>query len=149
MKTTRNLWPWGVFAAFTLFFVGMTSVVVIAATHRDSLVSPNYYEQELKFQGRLDAAALAKKSGASVRLDDATGKILATVPLEQLKQKLTGKISFYRPNAPELDHEIPFAPGADGTQSCDTAGLAAGSWHVRVSWNAGGQDYYLEERITL
>ena len=59
MKTNRNLWPLGIFVTFGLFFAGMTGVVVIAATHRDSLVNGNYYEQELKFQGQIDAAARA------------------------------------------------------------------------------------------
>jgi len=149
MKTKFNPWPYGIILSFVLLFCGLAVVVVIVATHREHLVSENYYEQELKFQDRIDAAALAQKSGASVRLDAATGKILATVPLAQLNQKFTGKISFYRPNAPELDREAAFAPGADGTQTFDTAGLAAGAWHVRVSWNAGGQDYFLEEKIAL
>ena len=51
MKTNINLWPFSILAAFGLFFIGMASVVVIASTHREHLVSDNYYEQELKFQG--------------------------------------------------------------------------------------------------
>ena len=45
--TSRNYWPMGVIVVFVLFFIGMASVVVIAVTHRDHLVSDNYYEQEL------------------------------------------------------------------------------------------------------
>ena len=47
-----------------LLFAGMAGVVVIAATHRESMVSENYYEQELKFQDQIDSAARAQKSGA-------------------------------------------------------------------------------------
>ena len=66
MKTTRNLWPLGIFVAFGLFFAGMATVVVIASTHREHLVSANYYEQELKFQRRIDSAERAQKSGAAI-----------------------------------------------------------------------------------
>ena len=149
MKSTRTLWPFGILAAFALFFCGMGTAVYIALTHGENLVSPNYYEQELKFQNQIDAAAHAEKSGASVGVDGAAGKMLVTVPAEQLKQNFSGKISFYRANAPELDREFVFTPGADGTQSFNAAGFAAGLWRVRVSWNAGGEDYFLERKITL
>ena len=70
-------------------------------------------------------------------------------PAPQLAEKLSGSIEFYRPSAAELDREYPLAPGADGTQSLDVSQLAAGPWQVRVKWSAGGQDYFLEQKITL
>lgn len=149
MKTSRNLWPFGILAAFALFFGGMTAAVTIAVTHGDSLVSPDYYEQELKYQNQIDAAAHAEKSGASIRMDAAAGKMLVAVPAGELKQNFSGKITFYRANAPELDREFVFKPGMDGRQSFNVAGFAAGLWRVRVSWNAGGQDYFLEQKVTF
>jgi hypothetical protein len=149
MKTSLNLWPAGVIAVFGLFFAGLASVVVIASTHRDSLVNNNYYEQELVFQKQIDAVNRAIKAGATLRLDAAGGRVLVTVPVEQTKQNLSGKITFYRASTPQLDREQAFAPGADGTQSVSVASLAGGPWQVRVSWNAGGQDYFLVEKIVL
>ena len=71
MKTTRNLWPLGIVITFVLFFCGMASVVVIAATHREDLVSDNYYEQELKFQNQIDGAARAKNPARRLHYDAA------------------------------------------------------------------------------
>lgn len=139
----------GILAAFALFFAGMTAAVTIAVTHGDSLVSASYYEQELKYQNQMDAAAQAEKSGASVRVDAASEKILVAVPPEQLKHNLKGKIQFYRANAPELDREYDFAPGSDGTQPFASANFAAGLWRVRVYWQADGRDYFLEQKVTL
>jgi uncharacterized membrane protein len=34
-------------------------------------------------------------------------------------------------------------------QVVDVLPLAAGSWLIRVCWNAGGLDYYLEQKIFL
>jgi nitrogen fixation protein FixH len=147
MKTKRNLWPLGVFIAFSLFFTGMASVVVIAATHRDSMVNANYYEQELKFQGQIDAVARGRQSGATIAL--ANDLVTVTLPATQLAPKLSGTIQFYRPSATELDREFPLAPNAVGLQTLDVSGFAAGLWRVRVKWNTGGQDFFLEQKIIV
>ena len=147
MKTTRNLWPLGIIVTFGLFFAGMASVIVIAATHRDSMVNANYYEQELKFQGQIDAAARGQNSGATIDLANDT--VTVTLPAGQLSPKLSGTLQLYRPSAPELDRDFPLALKADGTQTLDVSQLAAGLWRVRVKWNTGGQDYFLEQKITV
>lgn len=146
---TKNLWPFGIIAAFGLFFIGMATAVVIASTHRESLVRADYYEQELKFQRQIDGAARAQKVGASVQLDAATRKLLVAVPMVQLAHQLSGTIEFYRPSSPDLDREIALAPARDGTQTLDVSQFAAGLWRVRVQWNAGGEDYFLEQKIKI
>ena len=149
MKTTRNLWPLGIFAAFGLFFVGMATVVVIAATHREHLVNANYYEQELKFQGQIDAASRAQKSGATLAYDVAGRNLLVTLPAALLADKFSGTVELYRPSAPEFDREFPLTPKSDGTESIDVSKLAAGPWLVRVKWSAAGENYFLEQKIKI
>ena len=149
MKASFNPWPAGIIAFFVLLLCGMATVVAIAVTHRESMVNDNYYEQELKFQNQIDSVARAQKAGARLQLNAPAGRFLVVVPAPQLAEKLSGSIEFYRPSAAELDREYPLAPGADGTQSLDDSQLAAGPWQVRVKWSAGGQDYFLEQKITL
>lgn len=146
MKNNRNLWPLGIFITFGLFFVGMASVVVIAATHRESLVNANYYEQELKFQARIDAVARGQESGATIV--SAPDAVTVTLPRASSPMP-AGTVEFYRPSAPELDREQPLNLKADGTQTLDVSQFAAGLWRVRVKWNAGGQDYFVEQKITV
>ena len=149
MKSKFNPWPYGIILFFVLLICSMAAVVVIAATHRDTMVSENYYEQELKFQDQIDSSARAQKSGASIQLDASAGKLVVTVPEQQLKQKLSGAIEFYRPSSPDLDCKMSFAPNTDGTQAVDISKLASGLWHVRVSWTADDKEYLLEQKITL
>jgi nitrogen fixation protein FixH len=149
MKASFNPWPVGIVVFFVLLLCGMATVVAISVTHRETMVNPNYYEQELKFQNQIDSAARAQKAGARVQLNAPAGRFEVMLPAQQLAARLSGTIEFYRPSAAELDREYPLAPGADGTQFVDISKLAAGPWQVRVKWNAGGQDYFLEEKITL
>ena len=149
MKTTRNLWPFGIITAFALFFVGMASVVVIAATHREHLVSDSYYEQELNFQHQIDSADRAKKSGAGIAYDATKDSVVITLPVAQLAHKVSGTIELYRPSEPKLDREFLLEPKADGTQTLNISQLAGGLWSVRVKWVAGGENYFLEQKITF
>ena len=145
----RNLWPLGIFTAFGVFFAGMASVIVIAATHREHLVNNNYYEQELKFQAQIESGERTQKSGANMAFDSAKSLVVITLPVAQLAQKLSGTIELYRPSEAKLDREFKLEPRADGTQVLDVSKLAAGLWLVRAKWNAGGESYFIEQKIIV
>jgi hypothetical protein len=149
MKTTRNLWPLGIIGAFVFLFLGIATVIVIAATHRDSLVSDNYYENELKFQTQIDGASRAKAAGAAVAYDAATGQLVIDVPAGQLAQTFSGTIDLYRPSASTLDRQCRFEPGPDGRQRLDVSKLVSGPWLARVTWAAGGQNYFIELKFVV
>jgi nitrogen fixation protein FixH len=149
MKSSFNPWPYSIIGFFALLICGIVTLIVIAVTHRESMVNANYYEQELRYQAQMESAARAQQCGASLQWD-ATGRLLrVAVPSAQLAQNLSGTIEFYRPSAPELDHSVQFIPGADGRQAVDVSKLAAGLWRVRLKWNAGGQNYFLEEKVAI
>jgi len=149
MKTDRNFWPLGIIAAFVLLFAGIIVVIVIAATHRDTLVSENYYENELKFQGQIDSATRAKTAGATLAYEAAAGRIVVFIPVAQLAANFSGGITLYRPSASGLDRQVLLAPGADGVQSLDVSKLTPGPWLARVAWKSGGQDFYLETKFVV
>lgn len=149
MKTSINFWPIGIIATFVLFVGGLASVVVIASTHQDSLVSNNYYEEELKFQAQIDAAARAQGLGATVTQDAVAGQVIIHLPATQLTEQFSGTVEFYRPSAPELDRAMKLVPATDGVQTINTRKLAVGPWLVRVKWTAAGKDYFLEQKIII
>ena len=149
MKPTRNLWPYGIITAFVLFGIGMTTVVTIAIQHPETLVNENYYENEVQYQTQMDSAARAQKVGAALRYEPATRQMLIALPAAQLAQKLAGTVELYRPNAPDQDRTLALAPLADGTQTVNLAGYATGAWLLKVTWQANGQGYYLEQKIIV
>jgi nitrogen fixation protein FixH len=149
MKPGFNPWPYGIIAFFVLLLSGMATVVGIALTHRESMVSDSYYEKELVFQQQIDSTARAQQAGASIRMDAASGRLLLAVPAEQVAQAFSGAIELYRPSSPDLDRQLPFTPGADGVQTVDLTKLARGLWEVHVNWTAGGKQYYLEQKLAI
>ena len=149
MKTNRNFWPLGIVAIFVCFAAGMTTMVVLACRSNTDLVSHDYYEQEIRFQGRIDSLDRTKPLNATAKFDSAAKSLVIALPAEHAGQNLSGQIQLYRPAAAGLDRKFKLAPDAKGIQTLDLAELQNGLWKVRVAWTVAGQDYFLEQKIVI
>ena len=103
---------WGnkIAISFIIFIGIIVTMVVISMKQDISLVSTDYYEQEIAYQDQID------------RMERTRG--LEKQP-EILLDRNTGKM-----NISVNDWE-------------------QGLWKVKLSWSAGGADYYLEEIVNL
>lgn len=147
----RSLWPYGIIAAFAIFISGTVALIVLACTHRTDLVSADYYEQEIKFQNHLDRLRRTKEldvTGA-VAYDSAKQRITISLPSEQIRQAVSGRVELYRPSAAGLDRQIALTPDRNGVQVVETRDLRPGLWKVRVSWSVGENDYFMDQRIVI
>jgi hypothetical protein len=151
MNSSRNLWPVGIIVACALFVAGTAALIVFACTQRVELVSHDYYERELKFQGQIDRAEHTRRaaSQASIAYDPAGKCITVSLPAAQARQQVWGSVELYRPSAAGMDRAIRFEPDANGIQRVDATGLAPGLWRVRVSWTAEKENYYLEQKVVV
>lgn len=149
MKPTRNFWPLGVTLAFLVFATGTTTLVVIACAHKTDLVTPDYYEQEIKFQGRLDqlnrTAQLSER--VNISYDKATRRITIALPVEHASLETTGQIQLYRPSATGLDRELKLELDAGGAQSVDASSLLPGLWKIRVQWTVSDRNYFTDQSV--
>jgi nitrogen fixation protein FixH len=151
MATSRNLWPMGVILTLVVFFAGTVTLVVMACSQRSDLVSPDYYERELKYQSQIDQVERTHRaaSQASVAYDTAGKCITVSLPADQAGREITGRIELYRPSAAGMDRTVKLAPDLKGVQRLDAAGLAPGLWKVRVSWTFEQQDYFLDKKVVV
>jgi nitrogen fixation protein FixH len=151
MATSRNLWPLGIILTLGVFIAGTAGLIVMACSQRVELVSPDYYERELKFQSQIDEVERTHRAAtqASVAYDAAGKCITVSLPADQARREVTGSIKLYRPSAIGMDQLVKLEPDANGTQRLDASGLAPGLWRVRVSWTAEKQNYYLEQKVVV
>ena len=149
MKQPRNFWPIGIIATFVIFICATISLVVVASSQRTDLVNSNYYEQEIRFQSRIDAAKRAQALGARFHYEAAAKQIILSLPVEHLAKGPTGSIQLYRPSASGMDKQFKLQLAADGIQTVSTATLKNGPWEIRVSWNVGGQEYFLQHKFIV
>ena len=140
----------GLVATFILFICGTISLVVFACSQKQDLVSSDYYEQEIRFQGHLEKLERAHRSArpASIVYDSVAGCIRISVTREA-GIPVNGDIQLYRPSAAGMDQHFKLSLDSQGMQSLDASALRSGLWKVRVSWMVDNQEYFLEKSIVV
>ena len=148
---TRNPWPFSIITFFVLAILGCGTMVVFCSRHPADLITANYYEEELHFQGQVERVNRTRHLAAqtSIVYDEAMKCLTIALPPEQTRQKVIGSIHLYRPSTAALDRTLKLEVDSTGTQRLDAATLLPGLWKVRVSWTVENQDYFTDQKIVI
>jgi hypothetical protein len=151
VKAPRNLWPLGIIVVCATFVAGTAGLIVVACSQKVDLVSADYYEKELKYQGQIDRAERTQHDArqAAVAYDVAHQNITVSLPPGQAHGNVSGNVELYRPSAAGLDRAVRLDLDASGVQRLDASALAPGLWKVRVSWTFEQRNYYLEQKVVV
>lgn len=151
MNTSRNYWPIGVTLTLSLFFLGTIGLIVMSCMERTDLVTNNYYEDEIRFQKQIDRVERASllETKATAAYDRAGQKVTISLPIYSGTDSVQGQIQLYRPSDAGLDQDFNLRLDAHGAQVIDASRLRKGLWRVKVSWTAGGADYYFDQKIVV
>lgn len=139
-----------VVAFYVVFALSTVGFVAFAMSQDVDLVSDDYYARGLEHDQHMQAAANAEALGATfgIRVDREAHLVRLQFPTSMAPQ-LRGTATLYRPASAQQDRAVPLAPGADGTMTLPTTGLAAGHWRLQVQWHADGRDFYAERDLLL
>ena len=93
VQSPINLWPISIISFFTIAIIGCGTFIAFCTRHPADLISPNYYEQEVKYQGQIDRLrhTQARASAASVQYDNRTRSITVSVPVEVASANASGQ----------------------------------------------------------
>ena len=146
-----NPWPVAIIGAFVAFFAGTVGLVVTAAHQRVDLVSPDYYEQEIRYQQRLDqlSRTSAVRSQVHVAYDAVTRGVRISLPAAHAQRRPAGRVQFYRPSEAGLDRAAKLELDSQGVQTVNAADLSPGLWRVRIHWKVDGHDYFVDETVII
>lgn len=139
---------WG--HGLTLFFVGFVlfmSTLVVICMRQDNihLVTQNYYAEEIKYQEKIDKIANAADLGYKVFNYQVKDK---TVGLN-LPPNAVGVLHLFRPSDARLDRKFDVEIESGKAFTVNLSDLKPGYWRMKLTWEEGGKEYYLEERITI
>ena len=152
MNSSRiSLWPISIICFFTVAIIGCVSFVVFCSLHPADLISANYYEDEVKYQGQIDRLRHTQEraSAASVQYDKQTRSITVSVPVEVTSTSPLGQIQLYRPSALNQERTIKLELTAQGLQTIDAAQLLPGLWKVRVSWTVADRQFFMDQKVVI
>ena len=134
----------GIALAYTSFVVFMLYMVYRSVTQKDIfLVTESYYEEELKYQDKIDQMTLANQLSSKATLEVEGNEILLTFPKESVGT--SGEIAFYRPSNPAFDFKLPLANSDTALVVSAPKTMQKGLWEAHISWVKEGKTYL--ERI--
>ncbi len=140
---------WGkwIIVSFVLFALFIGALVTVCLREDISLVSKNYYQEELNYQQQIErmnnANELVNKPTISVK------GVLLEVQFDQFNSFEQGKLKLFRPSDTHLDRQYVLRASPEGMQYFDISSLAKGMYHARMTWTMKGKEYFIEDTITL
>jgi nitrogen fixation protein FixH len=145
----KNIWPIALIAFFAVLITSLVSFAIWTGGHRDDLVSPTYYNEEINHQQRIDATALAKAEGLVPAIAYETQGRNVAVRFTKAPSVEKGCVTLYRPSEAALDRKIELKPDANGTQLIAANDLKAGLWRVKAEWTSSGKTYFAENSLMV
>lgn len=142
-------WGWGIGLFYSAFVVFMLIMVWHASQQKVEMVTADYYNKELAFQGQLDkqrrAAALKEPLHWQVEKNNVYLKFPAGANAGNSK----AQVLFYRPGDSSKDFSVNVTPGEDG--QCVVSGnkLIKGMYRMQVDWTMLNTAYYNEGVINI
>lgn len=148
MTTMKMNWGAKIAILYIGFVVMMVTLIMASTKQKFSLVSSDYYKQELTYQERMDAIknnnALVQNIG--VRSDD--NNVVLNFPMEFADKNIAGEVHFYSPIDDIYDCSFPLLI-VNNTMKVDVKDLHPVFYKVKVNWTVNGKAYYQETDINL
>jgi hypothetical protein len=141
-----NIGKW-IVVAFVLFAVFIGTLVAVCLREDISLVSKDYYKEELVYQDqiqRLNNTARLKEKPL-IKVVDKT----LQVEFNQMRLVEAGELKLFCPSNDRMDRNFQVKPFGQPIQFFDLHALQKGMYRAKMHWKMNGQEFYLEEVIYI
>ncbi len=144
-------WGYRIFLVYSTFVVGMVFMVYKCTQQNIDLVTDNYYNDEIKYQSRMNESMNSNDSKyhLSIALSENKRQIVILFPDSINNKEIDGVISFFKPDNAQLDFNVPISISNGNTQVISEDKMAKGLWKMKISWSIKGVNVYQEEKVTL
>ncbi|MFL5753428.1 MAG: FixH family protein [Bacteroidia bacterium] len=142
---------WGI--KITILYLGFVALIVtmVSFTMREKteLVSKNYYEQELKYQERIDRTERTRRLAEPLSWTVKPGTFKLSFPSLFKGQKIKGNLEFFRPSDAALDRAVLLDVDTLLLRTISTEQFAKGLYKVQLNWEVNKITYYNEGIIQI
>lgn len=142
-------WGTGIVLAFIGFIAFILYFVVRMSTDNHSdheLVTNEYYKRELAYQQEIDAEKATARLKAQLKIEKTSDGLLVQFPKDFDPQKISGKVSLYRPSNRHLDFDLPISLSNPHLLIPDNR-LLDGRWDITVTWQYKGETLLYKKRL--
>jgi nitrogen fixation protein FixH len=142
-------WGTKIVITFIVFVAMIISMIVVCMKQDVSLVSKDYYKQEIAYEGRIEELRNTQSLGQKLQMLNSNGQLNLTFPSTLKFEEVEGEIHFFRPSDATQDKKVKLALNNQGQQMIDLSTLPAGYWKVKISWKDSSKNYYEEKTLHL
>ena len=139
-------WGHKILIVYLGFVAGILVLVFLANQQKFDLVTPNYYDAELKFQNVIDEKQRVAELSAPPKISHSVNSVSIQLPGEFAGKNVTGQLYLYRPSDASKDLKTNFATDKNFVEVALNKNLS-GAYELKLSWQADGKTYYNEQRI--
>lgn len=149
MKKIKFNWGVGIAIFYVAFVLATLGTVFLSTLQRTDLVDEDYYENELKYQDKIDSKLRTKQLNQALEFIQGASTIAIKFPEIFKNRSVKGTFHFYKPSNASYDRKIKIVLNADAFQTIDTRNFAKGFWRVKIDWIADDSTYYFEKTIDI
>ncbi len=140
-------WGKSIVLAFVLFAVFIGVLVAVCVREDISLVSRNYYNEELDYQTKMNGARNVDQLTQKPEISFAEGQSLrVTFDFHEFEN---GKLVLYSPADISEDKIFEIEATSSPFQTFSLGTLKKGNYKVKMFWTANGKDFYFEKSIYI
>lgn len=130
-------------------FAGLMFFLVYKAMNtRYELVSKTYYQDELRYQDKIDGRANASAL-SNIKVDTNSDYLILQLPNDFVGESIKGDIWLYCKTDAIKDVRLPLSADISGRQFIPKKKLMAKQYLLKLSWESANKKYYTEQDIEL
>jgi len=141
-------WGWKIGLLYGGFVVMMVGLVVASSRQNVDLVSNDYYVDEIKYQGVLDASKNESGLSGAISVHADGGKVVIEFPADFQKSTIKGNVVFYAAANKDWDRDMGINV-IDNKMVVSRKALQNTLYQLKVTYTVDGRDYYYQTQIDL
>lgn len=141
-------WGKSIVLAFILFASFIAVLVTVCVREDISLVSKNYYEEELGFsrqmQNEANTQQLTDKPVIEITPDHSL-----KISFADFSRMENGELSLYSPGDERQDRKFPLVRNDNSFQTIPASSFKKGKYKASMTWTINGKEFYYQTQIIL
>lgn len=142
-------WGHKILITIVAFILIMLSMVYVAMKQTNEMEDANYYEKEMKYQARIDAAHNLNEAGNDTILTLSKEGVSILIPEKLRTDFENGKIEFLRSNDQKKDLTINFTTDSSGQFFVERSKFTTGFYKAKIDWDNEQKHFYKEQVIYI
>ena len=141
-------WGYKIIIVYIVFVAGILLLVFKSSVQNQDLVAIDYYEQELRYQQKIDETERANALPGTVRYELTKDAVIIYFPQEMKGNTLTADILLYAPADKRRDFQKKMVT-ENAVISFPLPRQNKGLHKLKITWEVNGTTYYYEHKIMI